>query len=428
MASSPGPCRAPLAALLVSLPVALPLTASRLSADDGCPDPAAAEALWNRHDLGDLLFEEDFEGPLDRWRLSDPASFSLVDSGDAERGQALEMRSLGATTHALIEGSETWGRYRLEGEVLFPTDEHNYLGFIYNLTEREDGRRDLGSLYIKGNGSYIRANPRRDWNPGRMLYEEYRTPLTGCDAIVIGEWQRFALEVDGSTAHLYVGDPELPKVTFDLFEGDRGAAGFKPRVGRAPVRIDNLRAFAIERLTYQGEERPPGIDHDPGSLITDWEVLGPLSRVHAEIEADSGGIERVVDRGREVRWRPFATDRRGAVVTARVVDFLHADPVAYFRTRLTVSEPSYFELSSIDDTAIWVDDEFRGYGYADTFAWHDFGTNPDHATRDRVALDPGERVVTIRVRGGRYAAGGFFARLAPRATQNDDDPAATAGP
>jgi hypothetical protein len=62
--------------------------------------------------------------------------------------------------------------------VLFPEEEHNYLGLIYRYND-EDGWADFGSLYIKENGSYIRANPHFDLNIGRTLYEEFRTPLTG---------------------------------------------------------------------------------------------------------------------------------------------------------------------------------------------------------------------------------------------------------
>lgn len=371
----------------------------------------------------EVLFETSFEGPLEGWRLEPPEAFPVVESGDGEHRGVLEMRPHGAQTHALLPGSEQWQSYRIEGEVLFPpasegSSPHNYLGFIYHLQEREGGRIDLGSVYIKGNGSYIRANPRRDWNPARMLYEEYRTALTGDDAIVIGEWQRFAVEVDGSDFHLYVGDLDVPKVTFDLYEGTNGAAGFKPRVVGGPVWLDNLRVTRIPALRYQGPRRPEGIDYHPERLVTDWEVLGPLSRAYPEVENDPAADHTLVEGGRELSWRPFETDIRGAVVTARVVDFVGPDAVAYFRTRVTTPTRAHFEISSIDDTAIWVDERFVGYGYAARFAWHDFGDNPEHATDDRVTLEPGTHTVTIRVRGGRYAAGGFFARVV-KASEND---------
>lgn len=43
--------------------------------------------------------------------------------------------------------------------MLFPTDEQNCLGLIYD--QRDDGRRiDMGSLCIKGNGSCVQVCPR----------------------------------------------------------------------------------------------------------------------------------------------------------------------------------------------------------------------------------------------------------------------------
>ena len=358
----------------------------------------------------DLLFETQFDRPLTGWHLEPASSFVIIDSGDPEHGRVLELRPQTARTHALLPDSEDWGRYRIEGDVSFPTDEHNYLGFIYNLTRRDSGRIDLGSVYIKGNGSYIRANPRYDWNPLRMLYEEYRTPLTGEDSIVIGKWQRFAAEVVGNTFHLYVGDLEIPKITFDLYPETTGAAGFKPRVVGGPVWLDNLRATRISALSYRGPRQPDGIEYRPETLLTDWQVAGPFTKTQPQIEnsvADPGAPQDPAP-----TWRDFPTDARGALISARVVDFLGPDSVAYFRTEVTTLSPSFFEISAIDDTAVWVDGQFRGYRSAQRFAWHDFGSNPEHAGRARLEIEPGQHTILVRVRGGRYAAGGFFARLA----------------
>jgi len=189
------------------------------------------------------VFRESFESGMDRWDVSDPKAIAVFESGDPKHGKVLRMAPAHAKLHALIRGSETWDRFRIEGDVLFPDDVHNYLGFIYNFREGER-RVDLGSIYIKGNGSYIRVNPRRDWNPARAMYEEFRAPLTGDDAIRIGQWQRFAAEVVGRSCHFYVGDMETPKVTFDYYEYDSGMAGFKPRVVGGPVWIDNIRMGA----------------------------------------------------------------------------------------------------------------------------------------------------------------------------------------
>jgi hypothetical protein len=371
------------------------------------------------------LFSDDFEAGLEKWDVSNAEVMTIFDSGDAEHGHVFRLAPAEAQIAALIRGSENWPAYRIEGEVLFPTDEHNYLGWIYNYAE--NGRRaDLGSLYIKGNGTYIRVNPRRDWNPARMLYEEYFTRLTGDDAIVIGEWQRFAAEVDGSICHLYVGDMNVPKVTFDYYEGDSGKAGFKPRVVGGPVWIDNIRAVAIDGLTYTGPRRPEGIEYRRDELVTDWRVLGPLTRAYLDLEKlpapgavtgmeaaiDSGSI---VDDGIERRWEPFPADPRGAVLTGRVVEFLGSRSVAYFATTITVPAGADLELqfSTLDDLALWRNGIFRGYVNGEIFAWHDFGRNPEHPPSDWMRLEPGVNHVLVRVRGGIYATGGFFARVAP---------------
>ena len=361
------------------------------------------------------LFSDDFENGLDQWEISNSEAIAIVDAGDSGHGKVLRMAPSDARLRALIRGSDRWRGYRIEGDVLFPDDQHNYLGFVYNLREDEQ-RIDLGSIYIKGNGSYIRVNPRRDWNPARMLYEEYRTQLSGADAIRIGEWQRFAAEVVGNICHFYVGDMRTPKVTFDYYEYDSGKAGFKPRVIGGPVWIDNIRATSIDGLSHRGPARPEGLDHDPGRLVTDWRALGFLTRSIPEVESSTApGREIVNDGGIEHRWSRFDTDPRGAVVTGRLVDFLGSRTVAYFTTtvHVTQNEIARFELSTIDAMALWINGVFKGYVSPDRFAWHDFGRNPEHTAPDEWdTLEPGTHRILVRVRGGQYASGGFFARVA----------------
>jgi hypothetical protein len=359
------------------------------------------------------VFRDDFESGVDRWEVSDPNGIAPFDSGDPVHGKVLRMAPSDTRVHALIRGSETWGRYRIEGDVLFPDDVHNYLGFIYNLRISEQ-RVDSGSIYIKGNGSYIRVNPRRDWNPARAMYEEFRTPLTGDDAIRIGHWQRFAAEVVGRSCHFFVGDMKTPKITFDFYEHDSGKAGFKPRVVGGPVWIDNIRVVSVTDFTYQGPRQPPGIEYRPQDLITKWWVVGPLPRNVEELEkAESHGDETYAVDGEEHQWRSFETDPRGAVVTGRVVDFVGSRTVAYFRTSVNVEVTSArLQLSTVDNLAIWVNGVFQGYLARDRFAWFDFGTNPEHPhTGWSVPLSHGTNDVVIRVRGGQYATGGFYARV-----------------
>lgn len=144
----------------------------------------------------------------------------------------------------------------MDGEVFFPDDGHNYLGFIYNYTTN-DTRSDYGNIYIKGNGNYLRVNPWRDGNVSRLLYEEYRTPLEGKAAVTIGQWQRFRAEVIGNTCHFYVGEATvIPQLTFGVLELDEGLIGFEPRVVGAPVWIDNLTVTSIEDFSYDGSPIP----------------------------------------------------------------------------------------------------------------------------------------------------------------------------
>ncbi len=369
-------------------------------------EPAAAQA-------GQELFVDDFESGLAGWEIGDPSAIRILETEDPAHANVLLLSPAHAMLSALIRGSEMWDGYRIEGDVSFPADVHNYLGFIYNYAERE-GRVDLGSIYIKGNGSYIRVNPRRDWNPSRMLYEEYRTPLTGRDTIRIGHWQRFAAEVVGRVCHFYVGDMTVPKVTFDFYEHEDGKVGFKPRVVGGSTWLDNIRAVAIDRLSYDGPRQPPGIEYRPDLLITDWRVLGPLTRAHVDLEqAPDPSAESVFEAGAAHVWRDAGVDPRGAVVSGRAVDFIGDRTVAYFLASIEVPKgaSARFELSSIDHLAVWLNGKFEGYAYRDRLAWHDFGRNPEHPPTGALRLDEGLNRVLIRVRGGVYASGGFFARV-----------------
>ena len=101
-----------------------------------------------------------------------------------QAGPAWHSSSRSSTTRA-TSWSADWDGVRLEGEVLFPDDDHNYLGFIYGY-QRTGDRIDFGSLYIKGNGSYVQGNTHRDTNVGRTYLPEARTDLVGPHAITIG--------------------------------------------------------------------------------------------------------------------------------------------------------------------------------------------------------------------------------------------------
>jgi 3-keto-disaccharide hydrolase len=354
-------------------------------------------------DSDGVLFEEDFEDGLSRWSIHGEGTARIQDSGEAPHGKVLVLVPDG-NAYALIGGSEAWQGVRLEGEFLFPTDEDSDLGVVYNLRRRED-RRDFGVVYIKGNESYLQANPHRDWNVSRTIYPEYRAPLAGDAAVRRGVWHRFAVEVVGRNCHFYVGDTPVPQMTFPLFELDSGALGLQPRSVGAEVWVDNVRVTSLDRLSYDGPPRPP-VEHDPSSVARLWEVLGPLTRTDDEIARSpaSPGL----------RWRSFETDARGAVVTGRVVDFQGSNTVAYFRTRVLrrADGPATLRISTADDLALWVNGRFAWFIPRESAAWFDFLRNASHPGQSiPLELLGGENELVFRARGGVYASGGFFARV-----------------
>ena len=352
-----------------------------------------------------LRFSETFDDGLSRWVIEGAPGIEIRDSGEAEHGPVLELTPNG-NLYALINGSEEWGSVRVEGDVLFPQDSHNYLGVLYNFTRRGE-RVDFGNFYIKGNGSYIRVNPHRDGLVGRTLYEEFRTPLRDSAAILIGEWQHFKLEVVGREAHFYVGEMDVPKVVFPYLELDSGAVGFQPRCCGSEVWIDNIEVSSIDELGYTGP-RLPAIEYKPDELLTEWEVIGPLVRTDPLVEQDDPSVES--------RWQAFQTDERGAVITSRITDFEGPRTAAYFRTSVEAekSKTVVFKMSSVDNVAAWINGRFLGFMPRQNLAWYDFWETKAHAGYSyRIDLDEGENHIVIRVRGGVYASGGFFARLEP---------------
>jgi hypothetical protein len=369
----------------------------------------------------EIRLHDSFDGDLSAWEITGEHAISIIQSGDSRYGNVLKMVPDGVV-YALIKNSDQWGPVRIEGEVLFPDDASAYLGVLYNQTRIGD-RTDFGEIYVKGNGSYLRMNPWRDGNVSRLLYEEYRTPLQGDDAVRPGDWQRFKIEVDGTMSHFYFGDMSVPKVTFDLYEGDSGKVGLKPRVVGEPVWVDNVRVTSVDSLSYKGPQLP-GISYDRDEMVTEWEAIGPLQSPVPEIEWTSRLGESEVVAGETTHtWTPFETDARGAVVTGRISEYVGARPVAYFRTTIESERDQDFLLhfSTADELALWINNRFDGFVYRDGYmslpendwnVWHDFWKNPAHeGTRITVPLKRGSNQIVIRVRNGQFASGGFFLHL-----------------
>lgn len=362
-------------------------------------------------------FADDFERDLSGWQLVGAHAIQLVASNDPQHGRVMQLQPDGAV-YALVKNSDKWGGVRVEGEVLFVDDGDNYLGLIYNYTQR-DSRLDFGSIYIKGNGSYVQMNPWRDGNASRLLYNEYTTRLAGKDSIHVKTWRRFKAEIIGTVCHFYVGDPITPKVVFDLFERDSGLVGFKPRITGTPVWIDNI---SINRLSYQGPNIP-AIHYEPDSLVTAWEVIGPLPMPVEAIERTrEAAATKIAANGVTHVWQPFTVDARGAVITGRITEYNSSKSIAYFRTRVHADKEKKvtLHLSTTDELALFVNGRFEGFIYRDGYvsgkndwnAWFDFWKNPEHAGRKiPLNLKSGSNQIVLRVRNGQFASGGFFTRL-----------------
>ncbi|HEX5133190.1 MAG TPA: hypothetical protein VFX92_11980 [Candidatus Krumholzibacteria bacterium] len=354
-----------------------------------------------------LRFTDDFEKGLDRWEITGEGGAFVQESGDPVHRKVLVLRPQGDVL-ALVRGSDRWGSVAIEGDVRFPGPENSYLGVAYNCRRKGD-RFDFGLIYIKGNGSYLLPNPHRDFNVSRLLYEEYRTPLEGDAAVRIDEWQRFKMEVVGREAHVYVGPGTTPQLTFPLFEFDSGELGLQPRSVGGDVWVDNVSVSSIDKFSYAGPARPMQFQYDPEALLTAWEVAGPMA-------STDDGLARDPDSYPDA-WRRFETDGRGAVITGRVTDYHGPDAVAYFRARVVtdVSGSAVLNISTVDDLALWVNGRFQWFIPRSDHAWYDFWRNPAHDGQHiPVQLMSGSNDIIVRVRGGVYASGGFYAWLEKR--------------
>jgi hypothetical protein len=370
--------------------------------------------------VAQVRFQDDFNGDLSGWNLINEQSIEIVQSNDPIHGNVLVLHPNGKV-HALVRDSDKWGAVRVEAQILFPDNKHNYFGLIYNYTQ-ENSRIDFGSIYIKGNGSYIRVNPWRDGNASRLLYEEYRTRLIDDQSVQINKWHNVKAEIMGDVCHFYVGNMSTPKLTFDLFEKSSGLVGFEPRVTGWPVWIDNVKVTSIKQLDYNGPNIPK-VEYEPDSLLTDWESIGPFRKHIKEIEYDSGlSKSSILVDGQEFIWEPFRVDKRGAVITGKLTEYLGERSIAYFRTIIPseIQKTVVLHFSTTDEIGFWVNGRFHGFIYRDGYvslpkndwnAWYDFWKNPGHVGRKvPIELEPGENIIVIRVRNGQFASGGFFVR------------------
>jgi hypothetical protein len=172
-----------------------------------------------------------------------------------------------------------------------------------------------------------------------------------------------------------------------------------------------LPLFSINAYSTQGTETKELFRDDFESGMDRWDV----SDTNAIAIIESGNPEH----GQLLRMTPAHASLYALIRGSETWDRYRIEgevlfpDVAYFKTSIQVEGTSArLQFSSVDNLAIWVNGVFEGYLSRDRFAWFDFGKNPEHPqTKGSVPLSHGNNVVVIRVRGGQYATGGFYARV-----------------
>ncbi len=282
-----------------------------------------------------IIFFDDFESNLDKWVVPDSNMAQIIYTKDALHKSVLKLNPNNTAECVLIKNSGKWNGIAIEDEVLFPSDQHNYLGLVYNYQDTE--RKDFGCIYIKGNDGYVRVNPHRDGNASRSLYEEYKTNLTGNNRIKINEWIPFKAEIIGSECHFYVKDFTYPVVIFKFYEYPSGMTGFKPRFAGAECWIDNIKVSTVNDFDYDGEYTTDTINYSRDSFINEWSVIGPFSQKVDKIEKSQFN-NPIKFEGENYIWSTFKTDGRGCVVAGRICRFSNDQKFAYFSTSIEENE------------------------------------------------------------------------------------------
>ena len=351
------------------------------------------------------LFFDDFENGLNNWEYKDNNLCRLQQSSDTSHKKVLELTPNRTANCILIIESQKWNAFSIEGDILFPTDEHNYMGFVFNF-KHKNNRDDFGCIYIKGNGSYIRVNPHYDGNASRDIYEEYKTPLTDNDKIIINKWIRFKAEIIENTCHFYVNDMKVPKIIFNYDENNEGLTGFKPRFAGGVCQIDNISVKKIKKFSYSDDNIHSNIQYLPDSLITSWRITGPYNQRIADIENGKDS--------NDYKWKVFDSDYRGCNVAGKICRYSTDEKYCYYLTEINSVDEGTFSLkfSSTDILHIWVNDRYEGKIENQMYVWYDFFRNPDHSGNEiKVELKKGINKILLLVEGGHYGGDGFYTFL-----------------
>lgn len=344
---------------------------------------------------------DDFEQGMADWYVDQQGQVEIV----TEPGTSNQVLQLTPKKRefvsALFKGKADWENFRYSGRFLFPADGDGYLGFIYH-HQQSATRTDFGCLYVKSNGSYVRASPHYDGNPSWRLYEDFKFDLSGERRIEVGTWYTFRLDLQGGLAKLYIEDMTTPVMAFGLAPNQRGAIGLEARPGGGEaVWVDDI---IIREL--------PTVDSPSHHQITtdqSWEIYGPVE--------PGEGNSQVLPEFEEEGWRPFLPDPRGALITGASTQFHSGEKdVVYLRTRVQVAEgqagPNWLGVSTANRLDVWFRGFYRGTVAEERFIWADFLTSKQHPGA-RLSLLPvvGSNELIIRVDGRRFAGGGLFVRM-----------------
>lgn len=351
--------------------------------------------------------QENFENGLSNWLVKSKKHVEIIKE-EGKNNHVLQLtptNKRGTRTDTLYKPSRHWENISMTGRFLFPDEGDGYLGFIYHHREGEQ-RTDYGVLYVKSNGSYVRASPHYDGNPSWRLYEELRKDLSGQRKIRIGKWHQFKFEVVAGTASLFIDNMERSVLDFDMFNNEFGAIGFEARPGRGEkVWIDDLQIQQATLPVSSVNLKP--ISHD--SNLT-WQVQGPFS------ESQNKGSN--APQLKEEDWRTIEPDKRGLMNTGRLTQSDSGNRyILYLRTQFQIQsedepKPSWIAFSSANNIDVWFRGFFRGTVGSERFVWSDFLSNPNYPGA-RLSLIPrkGQNDIILKVYGDKFAAGGFFAAL-----------------
>src|SRR5205823_3135901 len=123
---------------------------------------------------GQVTVKDDFESAPVHWDFFNPSKF-VYTTVAGDHHHVMRLIPGGPNIYMLIKGTEKLKDLRIEGDVMFPDSLDAYFGVIYNYSIHDD-RNDYGCIYIKGNGNYLWANPHRNGNVSRELYNDFKIP------------------------------------------------------------------------------------------------------------------------------------------------------------------------------------------------------------------------------------------------------------